>query len=292
MESTVKEIPVVWYQAASCSGDSVSLLNSASPNVRNILIDEIIPGHHVNLLFQMTVMAGAGEPVMEILRDAAETRKGGYLLVVEGTIPTAANGAMGSVGEKGGKPLTMVEAVDHLGRNALAALAAGTCASFGGIFAAEPNPSGSMGLADFLRSRGIQTPVINIPGCPMHPDWFTGTVAHMLLFGLPRADQLDDAGRPLNFFGSQIHENCPRRPFFDAGKFAKKIGDEGCLYLAGCKGPVSYADCPARGFNNHTNWCIQAGSPCHGCTEPGFPDKLSPLYQKLTEERLARFFLS
>ncbi len=218
MESTVKEIPVVWYQAASCSGDSVSLLNSASPNVRNILIDEIIPGHHINLLFQMTVMAGQGEPVMEILRDTAETRKGGYILVVEGTIPTAAGGAMGSVGEKGGKPLTMVEAVDHLGRNALAALAVGTCASFGGIFAAEPNPSGSMGLADFFRSRGIKTPVINIPGCPMHPDWFTGTVAHILLFGLPRADQLDDAGRPLSFFGSQIHENCPRRPSFDAGQ--------------------------------------------------------------------------
>jgi hydrogenase small subunit len=103
-----------------------------------------------------------------------------------------------------------------------------------------------------------------------------------------RPEELDDAGRPLEFYGSNIHEHCPRRPFFDAGKFAKKVGDEGCLYTLGCKGPVAHADCPHRGFNNHTNWCVRAGSPCHGCTEPEFPDTLSPLYQKLNEERLAR----
>jgi len=292
MASNVKEIPVVWYQAASCSGDSVSLLNSASPNIRHTLVDEIVPGQHINLLFQMTVMAGQGEPIIEILENTAKTRKGQYLLVVEGTIPTAENGMMGVTGEKGGKPLTMAETVADLGRNALAAVAVGTCASYGGIFAGAPNPSGSMGVEAFFRSKGIKTPVINLPGCPMHPDWFVGTVAHILLFGFHRPEELDDAGRPVEFYGTQVHENCPRRPDFDAGKFAKKIGAAGCLYKLGCKGPVTYADCPHRGFNNHTNWCIQAGSPCHGCTEPDFPDKLSPLYQKLTEERLARFALT
>ena len=292
MASSVKEIPVVWYQAASCSGDSVALLNTTNPNVRQFLVDEIVPGQHVNLLFQMTIMAGQGVPIIDILQTTAATEKGKYLLVVEGSIPTAANGLMGVTGERNGKPYTMVEAVEELGRSALAAIAAGTCASFGGIFAAEPNPTGSMGLQDFFSTKGIKTPVINVPGCPMHPDWLVGTVAHILLFGLHRPDELDSVGRPLEFFGTQIHENCPRRPYFDAGKFAKRIGDEGCLYKLGCKGPVAYADCPYRGFNNHTNWCIQAGSPCHGCVEPEFPDKLSPLYQKINEERLARFVLS
>ena len=292
MASSVKEIPVVWYQAASCSGDSVALLNTTNPNVRQFLVDEIVPGQHVNLLFQMTIMAGQGVPIIDILQTTAATEKGKYLLVVEGSIPTAANGLMGVTGERNGKPYTMVEAVEELGRSALAAIAAGTCASFGGIFAAEPNPTGSMGLQDFFSTKGIKTPVINVPGCPMHPDWLVGTVAHILLFGLHRPDELDSVGRPLEFFGTQIHENWPRRPYFDAGKFAKRIGDEGCLYKLGCKGPVTYADCPYRGFNNHTNWCIQAGSPCHGCVEPEFPDKLSPLYQKINEERLARFVLS
>lgn len=291
MASNVKEIPVVWYQAASCSGDSVALLNTASPNIRQVLIDEIVPGVHLNLLFQMTVMAGQGQPIMDILQSTAETKSGEYVLVVEGSIPTAAEGRMGATGERDGKPLTMVDSVAELGANALAAIAIGTCASYGGIFAAEPNVTGSMGLAEFFRSKNIETPVINLPGCPAHPDWFVGTVAHILLFGLHGANDLDDAGRPLEFYGTNIHESCPRRPDFDAGKFAKKIGDAGCLYQLGCKGPVSYADCSLRGFNDNTNWCIKAGSPCHGCTEPNFPDQLSPLYEKINEERLARFVI-
>jgi len=252
MASNVKEIPVVWYQAASCSGDSVALLNTTHPDVRHVLVDEVVPGVHINLLFQMTVMAGQGKQIIDILKTTS---------------------------------------VEELGRNAMAVLAIGTCASYGGVFAAEPNPTGSMAVQAFFKSKGIETPVINLPGCPAHPDWFVGTVAHIILFGLHKPNEIDDAGRPIEFYGKQIHENCPRRPDFDAGKFAKKIGDPGCLYQLGCKGPVSYADCPLRGFNNHTNWCITAGSPCHACTEPDFPDKLSPLYEKITEERLARFAL-
>jgi len=292
MPSETKEIAVVWYQAASCSGDSVSLLNTTNPNVRQVVVDEIVPGQHVNLLFQMTLMAGQGQPIIDILQTTAQARKGEYLLIVEGAIPTAADGLMGTTGEREGRPYTMAQAVEELGSGALATVALGTCAAYGGIFAADPNPAGCMGVAAFFRARGVRTPVINVPGCPAHPDWLLGTIGHVLLFGLHRPEELDDAGRPLELFGTQIHENCPRRPYFDAGKFAKNIGEEGCLYHLGCKGPVSYADCPYRGFNNHTNWCIQAGSPCHGCTEPDFPDRLSPLYEKLTLERLARFALA
>jgi hydrogenase small subunit len=292
MAAEVKEIPVVWYQAASCSGDSVSVLNAADPNVRNVLLDELLPGHHINLMFQMTVMAGQGEQVIKILEDARERRAGGYLLVVEGTIPTAQGGACGMLGERDGKPIPMADAVTELAQGALAGIALGTCASFGGIFAAAPNPSGSVSLMQLLEDRGVELPVINVPGCPAHPDWFLGTVAHFLLNNGFKPEELDEVGRPRMFFGELVHENCPRRPDFDAGKFARKLGDPGCLYELGCKGPTTYADCPARGFNNRTNWCIADGSPCHGCVEPEFPDRLSPLYRKITRERLSEYVIA
>jgi len=127
---------------------------------------------------------------------------------------------------------------------------------------------------------------VNIPGCPPHPDWFAGTVASLILNGLPGADELDDNLRPHLFYGKLIHEYCPRRAYFDEGKFAKKFGDEGCLYELGCKGPITYADCPLRLWNNGTNWCVGAGAPCQGCTQPEFPDLVAPLYEKLVDVEL------
>jgi len=180
----------------------------------------------------------------------------------------------------------MLERVESLGKDALAVVALGTCAAFGGIPAANPNPTGCKGVRAVLDSKGIATPVVNIPGCPPHPDWFVGTVASILLFGLPKPGDLDDEGRPLVFYGSLIHENCPRRASFDEGKFAKKLGEAGCLYELGCKGPITYSDCPTRMWNNGVNWCIGSGAPCSGCTQPEFPDLVAPFYEKLTDVNL------
>ena len=282
----VKEIPVVWLAASACTGCSISLLNSASPTIKNILIDQIVPGVHINLRFHATVMAGAGEQVIKVLEDTAEEKKGEYVLVVEGGIPTATDGVYGAIGERDGKPVKMDDRVAELARNALAILAVGTCASFGGIPAAAPNPSGCQPVKQFLDTRGINKPLINIPGCPPHPDWFVGTVASIILNGLPKTEDLDDNLRPLTFYGKLIHENCPRRAYFDEGKFAKKFGDEGCLYELGCKGPITYADCPSRQWNNGTNWVIGAGAPCNGCTQPEFPDLVAPFYEKLVDVEL------
>jgi len=107
-----------------------------------------------------------------------------------------------------------------------------------------------------------------------------------LLKGLPKPEDLDDNLRPLAFYGKLIHENCPRRAYFDEGKFAKKPGDEGCLYELGCKGPITYADCPLRRWNDGTNWGIGAGAPCNGCTQPEFPDLVAPFYEKLVDVEL------
>ncbi|MFH1382503.1 MAG: hydrogenase small subunit [Chloroflexota bacterium] len=280
---TVKELPVVWLQTACCTGCSVSLLNSASPTIKNILIDQIIPGVHINLRFHATIMAGSGEPVLQVLEDTAKNKSGEYVLCVEGAIPTATDASYGVLGERGGKPVGMRERVEELARQALAVLAVGTCASFGGIPAAAPNPTGCKPVRQILAEKGINKPLINLPGCPPHPDWFVGTVASILLKGLPQASKLDDNLRPLAFYGKLIHENCPRRAYFDEGKFAKKPGEEGCLYELGCKGPITYADCPLRRWNGGTNWVIGAGAPCNGCTQPEFPDGTSPFYQKLAE---------
>jgi len=264
------EIPVVWIQCATCTGCSVSVLNSVSPTIKNVLVDEVIPGKHINLRFQATLMAGAGDIVIEELDATARREKGKYVLIVEGAIPTAGKaGEYGSIGEKDGKPVSIFDR-----------------AAFGGIAAGEPNPAGCISVSEVFRRRNISTPLINIPGCAPHPDWFVGTVAKILLLGLPKPEELDEYKRPKDFYGQLIHENCPRRAYFDEGKFSKHFGEPGCLNELGCKGPVTHADCPLRLWNGGVNWCIGSGSPCIGCVEPGFPDLLAPFYQKLTEDAL------
>jgi len=278
-----KEIPLVWLAASGCTGCSVSLLNTASPTIKNLLVDEVIPGVHINLRFHQTIMAASGSLAIEALESTAEDKKGAYILAVDGAIPVGDHANYCVMGERDGKPVTMETRLEELARDALAVLAVGTCASFGGIPAGAPNPSNCKPVREVLDAKGIKTPLVNIPGCPPHPDWFVGTVASILLNGLPAADDLDDNLRPLAYYGKLIHENCPRRAYFDEGKFAKKFGDEGCLYELGCKGPITYADCPTRRWNNGTNWVIGAGAPCNGCTQPEFIDGTSPFYEKLQD---------
>jgi len=282
----IKEVPLVWLAASACTGCSISLLNSASPRIKNILVDQIIPGVHINLRFHQTIMAGAGEQAIEVLEDTAKEKKDGYVLAVDGAIPRATDVVYCAMGERDGKPVHMEDRFVELARNALAILAVGTCSAFGGIPAASPNPTGCQSLKKVLDAKGIKKPLVNIPGCPPHPDWIVGTIASILLNGLPKAEDLDDNLRPLAFYGKLIHENCPRRAYFDEGKFAKKPGDEGCLYELGCKGPITYADCPLRRWNNGTNWVIGAGAPCNGCTQPEFPDLMAPFYEKLVDVEL------
>ena len=146
----VKEIPLVWLAGAACTGCSVSLLNSTSPRIKNVLIDEIVPGVHINLRFHQTIMAGAGEQVIKVLEDTAKEKKGGYVLAVDGAIPTATDAVYCAMGERGGKPVSIEDRFVELAKDALAVLAIGTCAAFGGIPAAEPNPTGCQPLSKVL----------------------------------------------------------------------------------------------------------------------------------------------
>ncbi len=285
----IVEIPVIWLQGASCSGCVVSLLNSVSPSIHTVLLRELTPGKHVNLRIQATAMAGQGQQVIDLIEDTAKAKPGGYLLVMEGSIQLT-HPLFATLGEAGGEEVPISEKAAELARRAMAVVALGTCAAYGGIPSGQPNPTGAVSIAELLAQEKIDTPVISIPGCPPHPDWLVGTLAAVMRYGLD-AVEVDEIGRPRMFYGQLVHETCPRRADFDAGKFARNFGESGCLYELGCKGPVTYADCPKRMWNSGTNWCIGAGSPCHGCVEPDFPDRLSPLYRKIDEERLDRFRL-
>lgn len=282
----VKEYPVIWIQGAGCTGCSVSVLNAVNPTIKNLLVDEVLPEKHISLRFHPTVMAGQGDPAIEVMEDTLREKKGGYILIVEGAVPTAKGGIHCVVGEEGERPVTLLSRVQTLAQDAMFVIALGTCAAYGGIPAAQPNPTGCRSVGDVLESQGINTPLVNIPGCPPHPDWFVGTVASILLYGLPTPEDLDEYKRLKAFYSQPIHENCPRRAYYDEHKFAKKFGDPGCMYELGCKGPVTYADCPLRLWNNGVNWCVGCGGTCIGCTEPGFPDLLSPIYEKMSIEEV------
>jgi len=258
--------PVVWLQGASCTGCSISLLNSVEPAIEKVLLDVISLRYHPN------VMAGSGHLCAEVLEEAAAKYRDQFILVIEGGIPIKEKGVYCTIAEKKGKELTMLEAVTTLGKAAGAVIAAGNCAAYGGIPGAAPNPTGVVGVNKVVKDK----PVINISLCPMHPDHFLGTVVYVLKYG--KIPELDRHGRPKMFYPEPIHDQCLRRQYFDKGTFARHIGDEGCLALLGCKGFVATSDCNKRGWNNNVNWCIKAGAPCQACSEPTFPDQSAPFY--------------
>ena len=163
---------------------------------------------------------------------------------------------------------------------AKAVVTMGTCAAYGGVQAAKPNPTGSVGVNDCFARLGMDVKAINIPGCPPNPLNLVGT---LVAFLQNKEIKLDDLGRPLMFYGQSVHDLCERRVHFEAGEFAPSFDSEEarkgwCLYDLGCKGPSTYNNCPKALFNE-TNWPVRAGHPCIGCSEPNFWDDLSPFYQ-------------
>jgi hydrogenase small subunit len=235
------------------------------------------------MVYHPTLMAGQGEAAFRVLDEVSE---GGFVLAMDGAIPQ--NEAFCTVGEKDGREVTVLSKYLELARKASLVLAVGTCASFGGIPAGSPNPGRFRSASEIQEAHGIATPVVNVPGCPPHPDWVTSAIAEYLLAGGVGGMRMDALRRPLSVFGKLIHENCQRRACFDEGKFAAKPGDAECLFKVGCKGPITYADCPLREWNGGRNWCVKAGGPCQGCTQPEFIDQTTPVYQKLPEDALPK----
>jgi hydrogenase small subunit len=267
-ELAAGNVPVLWLQALSCSGCSVSLLNADQPDPVRILTQTIA------LKFNATLAAATGKKAMEVINKTIEG--GGYYLIVEGAIPAK----MPEACTVGDEPIT--KQIERAAGKAKEIIALGTCAAYGGVPAAEDNPTGATSLPAFFTSLKIAKQVVRIPGCPTHPDWLVGTLAHMIKFGVPA---LERDGRPTMFFGRALHEQCQRYADYQKEKFAKNFSDEGCLYQLGCAGPTTRADCTVRAWNSGVNMCIRAGGPCVGCTSSTFAaKKAAAMYYK--EDRL------
>ncbi len=257
-------IKVLWLQGQSCSGCSISMIDSEAPGPAELMT------RYISMVFHHTLSAATGEICMDIVNDTTDS--GGHILIVEGSMPVG----MPEACMFGHVP--MIDLVAKAARSASHVIALGACAAFGGIPAAEGNQTGSVSVPDYLKSLNINTPTIAIPGCPSHPDWLVGTLVYLIQFGVP---PLDDKQRPLMFFGKTNHYSCPRFYDYERGNFAKHFSDEGCLFELGCLGVVTYADCTLRDRNGGTNNCIKAGAPCVGCSSEIFALKKSlPMYRK------------
>ncbi|MHC4697153.1 MAG: hydrogenase small subunit [Planctomycetota bacterium] len=260
---------VIWLQGAGCDGCAVSVLNS----IHYATIDDLLL-NTLDVEFQNNLMAAAGDLAVSAA-DAAGAEPG-YVLVVEGAIPVGASGKYCTLWPG----MTMHDGLLSFSQNASVILALGTCAAYGGTSAGAPNPTDARGVGGIL---GSDDRLINLPGCPTHPDWLVGTIVYLLTSG--QIPPLDEHRRPLEYFGRRIHDDCfNRREYCGEGVNADQLGDEGCMELLGCKGKKAYSDCPMRKWNcgaqgdYGVNWCIGARSPCLGCVQPDFPDGMSPFY--------------
>lgn len=248
--------PVIWLHFQDCTGCTETLLRPSHPDLGDLILNVI------SLEYHETLMAGSGRQAEETLAQAVDRYSGKYVCVVEGSIPTRDKGIYMKLA---GRPAMNVLA-DVAGK-AAAIIAIGSCASWGGIPSADPDPTGAVGVADLMPSKTI----VNLPGCPPNPYTLLGVVLQFADSGtLP---ELDDQRRPKFAYDRDIHEQCPRRAHFDAGRFVKQFGDQGhregwCLYEMGCKGPDTHAGCSTRHFNEIPDvWPIGIGAPCIGCTE-------------------------
>jgi hydrogenase small subunit len=250
---------VIWLSFQECTGCTESLTRAHSPTVEGLIFDAISLDYH------HTLQAASGHAAEAAREAAMEENHGNYIMVVDGSIPTA-NPAYSTIAG-----ISNLDMLMDTARGAAAVISVGSCASFGGIPAAKPNPTGAKSVAELITDK----PIINVPGCPPIPMVITGVLAHYLTFG--SIPELDQHGRPLAFYGQSIHDRCYRRPFYDKGMFAETFDDEGakkgwCLYKLGCKGPTTFNACATTKWNEGTSFPIEAGHPCLGCSEPNFWD--------------------
>ncbi len=254
-----KRQSVIWMSFQECTGCTESLTRSHAPTLESLIFNLLSLDYH------HTLQAASGEAAEHAREIAMAENEGEYLMIVDGSIPIANKGYSTIAG------ISNVDMFYEVAKYAKAIIAVGTCATYGGLPKAKPNPTGAVSVEDLIADK----PIINIPGCPPIPMVITGTIAHFLTFNtLP---QLDSLKRPLSFYGQNIHDRCYRRPFYERAQFAETFDDEGakkgwCLYKLGCKGPTTYNACATAKWNEGVSFPIEAGHGCIGCSEPNFWD--------------------
>jgi hydrogenase small subunit len=261
---------LVWLEFQDCAGNSESFLRGERPTTAEVILDVISVDYHE------TIMAAAGHQAEAARDKVVKEHAGKYIAVVEGSIPTGADGAYCTIGGR-----SALDIAREVCGNAMATIAIGTCAAFGGLPAAAPNPTGALSVADAVP--GVKN-LINLSACPANVENLTAVIVYFLTF--QKWPALDQNRRPLFAYGKSIHDNCERRAHFDAGQYVEMWGDEAhrtgyCLYKMGCKGPVAFQNCPVIRWNAGTNWPVGCGHPCIACASPDFWDKMTPFYRHL-----------
>jgi len=263
-----KRPPVIWLSFQECTGCVESLLRSNHPTLEQLILD------HISLDYSETLSAAAGHQAEQAKKQSIAGNRGRFILVVDGAVPTKDNGIYCKIAGK-----TALEILKETAPEAGAIVAMGSCASWGGIAASGSNPTGAKGIPELLGDRQIVT----IPGCPPNPYNLLSTILYYVTFN--KLPELDRNGRPKFAYSRLIHENCERRPHFDAGRFAHQFGDDlhrsgACLYKLGCKGPETHANCPTVLFGDTGagTWPVGVGHPCFGCSEKGVGFS-TPLHQ-------------
>ena len=265
---TQPRIPVRWFHFQECTCCSESFIRSSHPGIADIVLDKI------SLDYTETLMAASGKQAEDALHDTMTKYKGKYLMVVEGSVPTADGGVYCCIGGR-----TALDIVQEAAAGAKAMICWGSCASNGCVQAAKPNPTQATPIHKLISG----VPIINVPGCPPIAEVMTGTIVHLLAFD--RIPQLDGLGRPKAFYSRRVHDTCYRRPNYDAGLFVNSFDDENakrgyCLYKMGCRGPVTYNACGVMRWNGGVSFPIQSGHGCIGCSEGNFWDN-GPFYRHL-----------
>jgi hydrogenase small subunit len=279
----IDALDVLWITAGlGCDGDTISMTAATHPSIEDVL-SGIIPGIPRVRLYNPVLGPQNADEFLQHFRDAARGRSPHpFILVVEGSIPNEANKKEGYWAALGlddtGQPIPTVRWIDDLAPRAWAVIAAGTCATYGGIHAMAGNPTGCMGLADYLGAEFRSTggiPIVNIPGCPVQPDNFMDTLTYLLRQAAGKAPMipLDDMLRPTWLFNFTVHEGCDRGGYYEQADFAADYNSMKCQVKIGCWGPVVVCNVPKRGWMNGIGGCPNVGGVCIGCTMPGFPDK-------------------
>jgi hydrogenase small subunit len=284
-KSDLKEVHIIWMNdGLSCDGDSISITAATLPSLEDVVLGAI-PGLPTVHLHNPDLAYEVGDELMAYWHQAARGEID-FVLVMEGSVPNeelSGDGYWAYMGNDPGtgQPITIPEWLDRLAPKALAVVAAGTCATYGGIHAMQGNVTGAMGVNDYLgwnwkSKAGL--PVVNVPGCPVQPDNFMETLLYLLrqLAGVAPMIPLDEAGRPLWLFGKTVHEGCDRAGYYEEAIFAEEYGQPQCLVKLGCWGPSVQCNVPKRGWMDGIGGCPNVGGICIGCTMPGFPDKFMP----------------
>jgi len=258
--STKPRLPVIWLHFQECTCCSESFIRSSHPIVADVLLDQI------SLDYSETLMAASGFQAEEAMQNTMKKYKGEYILCVEGSVPTAADGVYCMIGGK-----TSIEILEEAAEGAKAIIAWGSCASNGCVQAARPNPTSATPIHKLLKGK----PIIKVPGCPPIGEVMAGVIVHVVTFG--RLPELDGLGRPKAFYSKRVHDSCYRRPYYDAGLYVESFDDDNakkgyCLYKVGCKGPSTYNACAVTKWNNGTSFPIQSGHGCFGCSEENYWD--------------------